>query len=197
MRLLSCVVVTALMFGCGSWQGKIRKQAASDFACPDADVTLTPLRSGVEERSARATGCGRQATYVCSTEQCMRNSDVSLVAEDSGVSAAVAAFASRFGPALRNCAGLVRMSVVFDVSGDVVDVPAWQGQRPTQRSCVGNALVDAHLEAPPTDRYVVELDSRATTIYGSGPKRRRTTRATRRPATPRRSPGLARTTPAS
>jgi hypothetical protein len=142
----------------GSWQDTIKNQAASDFACPESSISLAPVREGVEERSARATGCGRQATYACGSGDCVRNSDVELMAEDSGVSAAVAAFASEHGPALRECAGLVRMSVVFDVSGNVADIPEWEGQRPTARSCVANALVDARLENPPTERYTVELD---------------------------------------
>jgi hypothetical protein len=153
------LTLLVVVLGCGgSWKDTIREQAATDFACPESSVTLTPVREGVDERSARATGCGREATYACGTGECIRNSDVALTAEDSGVSAAVAAFAGEYGPALRECAGLVRISVVFDVSGNVADVPAWEGQRPTARSCVANALVDARLANPPTERYAVELD---------------------------------------
>lgn len=74
------VIALAALTGCSTSVSPktIQAKAASDFSCPDGDVTVTQINDG----NWKASGCGKEASYVCSgsnfmsSGMCMREGDL-------------------------------------------------------------------------------------------------------------------------
>ena len=189
MRDLLVLARMVPLLGCHDTGRALRPRAAADFDCPVDSVGVAGLGAG----GYRAMGCGKMATYVCTTGSegylCVRDGDIEQAngrpldpahPEEEG-----SATCPQRGPLCRDigqCIGTSEVTVAYDGTTVPVRLSHPADETEATRSCVARAALAHPL---PAGSYTCPLPTRAEPAHSAptpdseSPRRQRDDRANR------------------